>query len=135
MTFTVVTTFHKKGYETYGRRMIETFLKNWPKNIMLIVYAEDCTVTETAPNLIVRDLNQVDELVTFKNKWRGVPKANEMLVTTLYVLNVKMLEKVLNGMPLDLLTKSTVSSIVLAKQTAIGCYGWMLTWFVIVLSL
>jgi hypothetical protein len=76
MTFTVVTTFHKKGYETYGRRMIETFLKNWPTNVMLIVYAEDCTVTETAPNLIVRDLNQVKDLTNFKNKWKGVPKAN-----------------------------------------------------------
>jgi hypothetical protein len=76
MTFTVVTTFHKKGYEIYGRRMIETFLKNWPKNITLVVYAEDCTVSETADNLIVRDLNEVTEMVTFKNKWRNVPKAN-----------------------------------------------------------
>jgi len=76
MTFTVVTTFHNKGYETYGRRMIETFLKNWPSDVNLIVYAEDCTVTETAPNLIVRDLNQVEELTAFKNKWRGIPKAN-----------------------------------------------------------
>jgi hypothetical protein len=76
MTFTVVTTFHKKGYETYGRRMIETFLKNWPNDVILVVYAEDCTVTESAPNLIVRDIAQVEELTTFKNKWRNVPKAN-----------------------------------------------------------
>lgn len=75
MTFTVVTTFHKKGYETYGKRMIETFLKNWPSTVVLIVYAENCIVTESAPNLIVRDLNQVEELVAFKSKWKDDPKA------------------------------------------------------------
>lgn len=76
MTFTVVTTFHQKGYETYGRRMIETFLKNWPADVNLVVYAENCTVTESAANLTVIDLNQVTELTAFKNKWKGVPKAN-----------------------------------------------------------
>lgn len=76
MTITVVTTFHRAGYEKYGQRMIQTFLKNWPSNIILVVYAEDCEVTESAPNLIVRDLNQVTELTDFKNKWKGIPKAN-----------------------------------------------------------
>lgn len=76
MKYTVITTFNAAGYETYGRRMINTFLENWPKNVILIVYAEDCAVTETADNLIVRDLNQVTELVAFKDKWRNVPKAN-----------------------------------------------------------
>jgi hypothetical protein len=74
--FSVVTTFNQSGYITYGKRMIETFLKNWPSNVALVVYAEDCTVTETADNLIVRDLGQVQELVAFKTKWRNVPKAN-----------------------------------------------------------
>lgn len=76
MKYTVVTTFNARGYETYGRRMIQTFLENWPSNVLLVVYAEDCVVSETADNLIVRDLNQVDELVAFKTKWQGVPKAN-----------------------------------------------------------
>ena len=75
-SYTVVTTFNFQGYETYGRRMIETFLINWPKNVVLVAYAEGCTVIETADNLIVRDLNQVQELTTFKNQWRDVPKAN-----------------------------------------------------------
>jgi hypothetical protein len=56
--------------------MIQTFLTNWPNNVVLVVYAEGCTVTETAPNLIVRDLDQVPELLAFKNQWRGVAKAN-----------------------------------------------------------
>lgn len=77
MTISVVTTFHKAGYDLYGRRMIETFLKNWPSEVKLYVYAEDCEVTETAPNLIVKDLHQASpELVAFKEQWKNVPKAN-----------------------------------------------------------
>jgi len=77
MNLSVITTFHKKGYEQYGKRMIDTFLKNWPDTIKLYVYAEDCEVTEKAPNLIVKDLHESSaDLVNFKNKWRGIPKAN-----------------------------------------------------------
>jgi hypothetical protein len=77
MKISVVTTFHKKGYDTYGRRMIETFLKNWPSEVTLYVYAEDCLVTEAAPNLIVKDLIEASpELKSFKTIWKDVPKAN-----------------------------------------------------------
>src|SRR6056300_20882 len=77
MNLSVVTTFHKAGYEQYGKRMINSFLKNWPASIKLYVYAEDCEVTETAPNLIIKNLHQASpELVKFKNKWKDVPKAN-----------------------------------------------------------
>ena len=77
MTISVVTTFHQAGYDAYGKRMIQTFLQNWPREVKLYVYAENCQVTETAPNLIVKDLHSASpELVTFKNKWKGVPKAN-----------------------------------------------------------
>jgi hypothetical protein len=77
MKYAVVTTFHNDGYRKYGRRMIETFLKNWPKEVMLYVYAEDCVVTETAENLKVFDLHEASpELRAFKEKWKNVPKAN-----------------------------------------------------------
>jgi hypothetical protein len=56
--------------------MIQTFLKNWPNSVDLVVYAEHCAVIETAVNLVVRDLDKVTELVAFKNKWGSVPKAN-----------------------------------------------------------
>lgn len=73
----VVTTFHASGYNLYGKRMINTFLKNWPASINLYVYAENVAVEETANNLIVLDLHQASpELVAFKNKWKGIPKAN-----------------------------------------------------------
>lgn len=72
----VVTTFHRAGYETYGRRMIDTFLKNWPKDVDLYVYGEDCDIVERADNLKIFDLHQASpELVAFKNKWKNVPKA------------------------------------------------------------
>lgn len=77
MKYTVVTTFSADGYKRYGQRMIQTFLQNWPQQVNLLVYAENCTVTETAPNLQVFDLEQSSpELVQFKTKWRDVPKAN-----------------------------------------------------------
>lgn len=75
--FSVVTTFNAAGYKQYGKRMIETFLKNWPQEVDLIVYAEDCKVTESAANLHILDLHYTSpELVAFKEKWRDVPRAN-----------------------------------------------------------
>jgi hypothetical protein len=74
MKYTVITTFNADGYAKYGQRMIQTFLQNWPVN--LVVYAEECSVQETAPNLEVRDISVVNELTAFKQQWLGVPKAN-----------------------------------------------------------
>jgi hypothetical protein len=76
-SISVVTTFHKKGYDDYGSKMIDTFLAKWPKTVKLFVYAEDCQVTQTAENLVVLDLLQASpELAAFKEKWKNVPKAN-----------------------------------------------------------
>lgn len=76
MKYTVVTTFNESGYKQYGQRMIQTFLQNWPAEVTLVVYAEQCKVGETAPNLEVRDIAVIDALTVFKTTWRGVPKAN-----------------------------------------------------------
>jgi len=73
----VVTTFNKQGLDTYGQRMIDSYEKNWPKEITLYVYAEDCTPKTTASNVVIRDLNkECRSLVAFKEKWKNVPKAN-----------------------------------------------------------
>lgn len=40
MKVAVVTTFSPKGYEVYGRRMVETFVANWPKDVWLHVFYE-----------------------------------------------------------------------------------------------
>ena len=74
MKYTVCTTFNAAGYTKYGQRMIQTFLQNWP--VDLVVYAEGCDVIETAPNLEVRDISVVSELTAFKQQWQRVPKAN-----------------------------------------------------------
>lgn len=77
MNYTVVTTFNHKGLELYAQRMIDTFCKNWPTEIKLFLYAEDCEpVIPSRNNIILKDLNAVPELIAFKNKWRNVPKAN-----------------------------------------------------------
>lgn len=77
MKIAVVTTFHQGGYDKYAKRMIQTFIANWPSDITLYVYPENCQVSESAPNLVVRDLlESSSELVAFKEKWKGVPKAN-----------------------------------------------------------
>ena len=86
MNISVVTTFHQAGYDQYGQRMIQTFLKNWPKNVKLYVYAENCTVHESSDNLIVLDLlKSSEELVSFKNKWKNVPYANGDISTIPYL--------------------------------------------------
>ena len=76
MKYTVISTFNESGYKQYGQRMIQTFLKTWPQEVTLVIYAENCTVTETAPNLVVRDIAIVDALTVFKEAWRDVPRAN-----------------------------------------------------------
>ncbi len=77
MKYCVVTTFNAAGYEKYGQRMIQTFLRTWPADVQLVVYAEQCAVQEHAPNLLIHDLELASpELVAFKNTWGNVPKAN-----------------------------------------------------------
>ena len=56
MKYAVVTTFHKEGYDLYGRRMIQTFLQNWPKEVTLYAYHQDVMPSELAENLVLRDL-------------------------------------------------------------------------------
>jgi hypothetical protein len=76
-TYTVVTTFNKQGYELYGSRMIQSFIQNWPASVNLLVYAEDCIVTESAHNVKVFNLNESSpKLVAFKQRWKNEPRAN-----------------------------------------------------------
>jgi hypothetical protein len=77
MKISIVTTFHKAGYEQYGQRMIQSFLENWPKTVTLHVYAEDVEVLERADNLIIHNLHgESVDLVKFKTTWKNIPKAN-----------------------------------------------------------
>jgi hypothetical protein len=78
--YSVVTTFHQAGYEKYGRRMIDTFVQNWPQEVDLHVYAEDCMISEQAPNLHVHDFHRtVPALVAFKQRWGNDPRARGLV--------------------------------------------------------
>ena len=82
MKYAVVTTFHAAGYEKYASRMIDTFLQNWPQSVDLLVYPEDCVVSQSAPNLTVRDLHgSIPELVAFKALWGSDPRARGEVAT------------------------------------------------------
>ena len=78
--FNVVTTFHREGYNKYAQKLLQSFSRNWPVEVELLVYAEDCVIDERSPNIVIRDLHQtVPELVAFKNTWKHDPKANGKL--------------------------------------------------------
>lgn len=80
--FSVVTTFHQAGYTKYAQKLIKTFLQNWPKEVDLLVYPEECAVAESAPNLYIRDLHASSpELVAFKARWGNEPKARGLVPT------------------------------------------------------
>ena len=78
MSYAVVTTFNQNGMKLYGQQMIDSFAKNWPTSITLYVYAEDCEpYNHDQANIVIIDANSnLTDLQMFKEKWRGVPKAN-----------------------------------------------------------
>lgn len=75
--FAVITTFHEPGLRLYAQRMIDTFCESWPSEVKLYLYPEKCN-----PKIVDRsrveviDLDTVQTLTAFKEKWKGVPKAN-----------------------------------------------------------
>jgi len=74
--FAVVTTFNEDGMNLYGQNMIDSFEKNWPEEIDLYVYAENCAPLHTKTNIHIRNLMENPGIVKFKAKWKDVPKAN-----------------------------------------------------------
>ena len=76
-TFAVVTTFNDDGYIKYGKRMIESFLLHWPKEVELYAYYEGIKPEIINEQLIYIDLLKVcPDLVAFKNRWKDDPVAN-----------------------------------------------------------
>ena len=52
----VLTTFHKAGWEQYGKRMVETFLQHWPENINIHLYCENVQTGIEHPRVIEHDI-------------------------------------------------------------------------------
>jgi hypothetical protein len=77
-----VTTFHKEGYDRYGRQMVETWLNHWQGNQRLRVYAENVEVEFQDPRLEVVNIHNVcPALVQFKERHRDNLKAHGKLKT------------------------------------------------------
>jgi hypothetical protein len=77
MKYAVVTTFNEQGLIQYGQRMIDTFCQNWPQEVILHIYPEKCNPKiENHSHVTLTDLDSVQELTAFKERWRNVPKAN-----------------------------------------------------------
>ena len=77
MKIAVVTTFHDDGLKKYAQRMIDTFCVNWPQEITLHLYPEKCNpAIRDHSRVTLTDLDSVTALTAFKEKWKGVPKAN-----------------------------------------------------------
>lgn len=54
----VLTTFHKAGWEQYGKRMVDTFLQHWPSEIKIHLYCENVTTGIIDPRVIEHDIFQ-----------------------------------------------------------------------------
>lgn len=77
MNISVVTTFHQQGLNQYAQKMIDTFIDNWPEDVILCLYPENCDpVIKDSSRVCIKKLEEVKELAEFKQKWKDVPKAN-----------------------------------------------------------
>ena len=77
MKISVVTTFHEAGLKEYGQRMIDSFCENWPEQVTLHIYPESCNPAISNHNHVtLKRLEELPDLMAFKNRWRDVPKAN-----------------------------------------------------------
>lgn len=77
MKHIVLTTFHKEGYEKYGRKCLESFARYWPREVQMIAVTENVAVDIEAPNIRAVDQNEINgQLASFKSRYKGEPKAN-----------------------------------------------------------
>lgn len=79
MSYIIVTTFNKQGYDLYGRTMLDSFVNHWPKSQSILVYTEGVTLDEphsNNPRIITKDINQIRDLSLFKRRHANNPKAN-----------------------------------------------------------
>ena len=77
MKIAVVTTFHEEGLRKYGQRMINTFCENWPAEVKLHIYPESCNpAIRDHSHVTLKRLEEIPELMAFKERWKTVPKAN-----------------------------------------------------------
>jgi hypothetical protein len=77
MKYAVVTTFHEEGLKSYAQKMIDGYCQNWPKEVTLHIYPEKCNpIIRDHSHVTLFDLDSVQDLTNFKERWKDVPKAN-----------------------------------------------------------
>ena len=56
----VITTQHKPYYDLIGKDCIESFLKYWPKEISMELWAENFVPDISDPRLIIKEFNKIN---------------------------------------------------------------------------
>ena len=54
-----LTTFHKDGWEQYGKRMVDTFLEHWPAEVRIHLYCENVQPNVKQPRVVEHDIFEV----------------------------------------------------------------------------
>ena len=66
---TCITTFSEDGYDLYGSRMIDSWIKYWPTSHRLVVYTENFNIKEVDSRVTVLNINDCCvDLSAFKSK-------------------------------------------------------------------
>ena len=88
-SFSALTTCDAGGYESYGRRMVESFDAHWPADVPLYVYAEGFT-PDAGGRVVARDLLACSPgLIAFKGRHANNPAAHGRLAQKRWKLTVK----------------------------------------------
>ncbi len=73
----VITTFPPNRWEAYGKRMLESFIENWPEDVKLYVYYEKELPPIQHEKIVYIDLEKENpDLVSFKERHKNDPVAN-----------------------------------------------------------
>ena len=79
-SFAIVTTCNADGYELYGRDMVSSVDRYFPRDIPVYLYAEGFHPEIASDRVFVRDLLACcPELVNFKRRHRNNPEAHGLL--------------------------------------------------------
>lgn len=74
--FAVVSTTHAKGWEVFGRQMVETLDRHWPREVALHLYHEGFAPPTGMDRLVARDLlESCPDLAAFKRRHKDNPLA------------------------------------------------------------
>lgn len=78
-TFSVITTFPQSKWDEYAKRMVETYIANWPQSIKLKIYYENQIPEDSPQSDQIEWIDLFDacpDLVAFKEKHKNNPYAN-----------------------------------------------------------